>query len=298
MKQFWKYLYSFLVIPLFWASLRLLGLLNRKVRRGIRGRSGLFDSLRAQVQRLASGKRVWFHSSSLGEFEQAKPIIAELKRRHPDVRVIASFFSPSGYEHSKKYPLADVITYLPFDTQRSAREFIDIIRPHAAVMVRYDVWPNHIWELERRRIPALIANATMRRQTRRRIPVVRGFHHYIYNALTDILTVSCEDAEVFGAFDLTNPTITTIGDTRYDQVSIRSAEAKRRHIIPESILAGKSVIVAGSTWPEDENAVVPAVLRLQEEVSDLLLILVPHEPTLEHIDNLEGNLQDSVLMGI
>ena len=114
--------------------------------------------------------------------------------------VIASFFSPSGYEHSRKYPLADVITYIPFDTGKGARRFLDLIRPDIAVMVRYDIWPNHIWELQRRRIPTLLANATMRRQTKRLLPLARSFHRYVYDAIDDILTVAESDMETFKKF--------------------------------------------------------------------------------------------------
>jgi 3-deoxy-D-manno-octulosonic-acid transferase len=291
MNRFWKYVYGVGVIPVLWGLLQALAFVSSKVRRGIEGRKNLFASLREQTQRLPPGKRVWFHSSSMGEFEQAKPIIAALKQRHPDVRVIASFFSPSGYEHSKKYQLADVITYLPFDTRRNAREFIDIIRPDAAVMVRYDVWPNHIWELERHHIPVLIANATMRRHTKRRLPLARSFHHHLYNAFTDILTVSREDEDVFSFFDLDKPTIAAIGDTRYDQVNARSLDARKRHIIPAGVMPTRNVIVAGSTWPEDESVLFPAIAQLQKDFPDLLVMLVPHEPTIEHIEDLEQQLR-------
>jgi 3-deoxy-D-manno-octulosonic-acid transferase len=291
MKQVWRLLYSILVIPAMWTTLRVVGLFHRKIRRGIQGRDGLFESLELQMRGLRPGRHVWFHSSSMGEFEQAKPIIAALKERHPDVRVIASFFSPSGYEHSRKSALADVVTYLPFDTEAGASTFIDIVKPDAAVMVRYDVWPNHIWELERRNIPTLIANATMRRQTKRRIPGVRSFHHHVYNALTDILTVSREDAEVFSMFHLCRPAVQAIGDTRYDQVTSRSLEARKRQIIPGSILKNKHVIVAGSTWPEDETVLVPALLRLLHGIPGLLAVVVPHEPTVEHLENLEQEIQ-------
>lgn len=290
MRQFWKSVYDVLVIPLMWAVLRLSGLFNGKVRRGIAGRHDLFDALDQQLKRLPPGKRVWFHSSSMGEFEQAKPIIATLKQRYPGVCVIASFFSPSGYEHSRKYPLADVITYLPFDTSAGARRFIDQVQPDVAVLVRYDVWPNHIWELERRRIPILIANATMRRQTKRRIPVVRSFHYHVYNAITEILTVSRDDAEVFATFGLDHPKILPIGDTRYDQVCARSEEAKRRHIMPAAVVRNKRVIVAGSTWSEDDDVLVPAFRSLLEKVPNLLIVLVPHEPSVEHLEDLEQQL--------
>jgi 3-deoxy-D-manno-octulosonic-acid transferase len=288
MRQFWVFLYRFLVLPALWVVLQSMGLVSRKIRRGIAGRHGLFQSLQQQVDRLPASKRVWFHSSSLGEFEQAKPIIAELKRRHPDLRVIASFFSPSGYEHSKRYHLADVVTYLPFDTRTRAMRFLDLIRPDIAVMVRYDVWPNHIWELQRRGIPTMLANATMRRQTKRRFPLVRTFHHYVYDAIDDIMTVSETDVESFRMFSLHHPQLQAIGDTRYDQVSYRSLEAKKRHIIQPGIVAGKMVIVVGSSWSEDEEVVIPAFLRLQESLSNLLLIVVPHEPTIDHIEELEA----------
>jgi 3-deoxy-D-manno-octulosonic-acid transferase len=290
MQRFWQFLYSALTIPLLWIVLQTLGLFNAKVRRGIAGRKLLFEDLERQVKTLGPGKRVWFHSSSMGEFEQAKPVIAALKSRSPGVQIIVSFYSPSGYEHSRKYPHAGVITYLPFDTRAGAQRFLDLIRPDVAVMVRYDIWPNHIWELQRRGIPIMIANATMRRQTRRRIPFVRNFHHYVYNAIDNILTVSQLDVEAFGYYALHHPRIEAIGDTRYDQVRLRSAEARKHTIIPPGMLKDKRVVVIGSSWPEDEAVILPALFRLQESMENLLFIIVPHEPALEHIEDLERDL--------
>jgi 3-deoxy-D-manno-octulosonic-acid transferase len=290
MHTIWRFLYNAIFIPPFWATLHVLGLFNRKVARGIAGRKTLFADLEKTMAAMAPGPRVWVHASSMGEFEQAKPIIAALKARHPGVRVIASFFSPSGYEHSRKYTLADAIVYIPFDSPGGARRFIRLIRPDVAVMVRYDIWPNHIWELRARSIPVIIANATMSRRTLRRLPLLRSMHQSVYNSIDSILTVAESDVAAFHTFHLERPTITAIGDTRYDQVAIRSAEARRRHIVPPAVVAGKKVIVAGSTWPEDEEVLLPAFLGLREERSDLLLILTPHEPTLEHIEGIERDL--------
>lgn len=290
MNSFWKACYNFCILPLLWGVIRLLGLVRAKVRRGIRARSGLFTALRRELDALRPGKRVWFHASSMGEFEQAKPIIASLKERYADIRIIVTFFSPSGYENSRRYQLADVISYIPFDTASNARRFVEMVRPDCAVIIRYDVWPNHLWELERRGIPVLMANATMRMNSKRRIPVVRNFHHHVYNALQHILTVSEADATAFGVFKLTRPKVEAIGDTRYDQVSIRSREASKRHVLAESIVAGKSVLVAGSSWPEDEEVFLPVVLKLQESISNLLTIVVPHEPSLDHLEELEARL--------
>ncbi len=291
MRRLWEFFYDLLVIPFLWLMLRTLGLFSSKIKRGIEGRTNLFEDLARKVAGLPAGKRVWFHSSSMGEFEQAKPIIAALKHRYPGIVVIASFFSPSGYEHSKKYPLADVITYVPFDTGKGARRFLDLIRPDIAVMVRYDVWPHLIWELQRRQIPTLLANATMRRQTKRLLPLARSFHRYVYDAIDDILTVAESDMETFKKFRLTHPSISVVGDTRYDQVCIRSTEARKRHLVPPAITAGKKVIVVGSSWPEDEEVVIPVFLRLQASMENVLLIIVPHEPSVEHLEDLERELE-------
>ncbi|HLF20021.1 MAG TPA: glycosyltransferase N-terminal domain-containing protein, partial [Bacteroidota bacterium] len=155
-------------------------------------------------------RRVWFHSSSMGEFEQAKPIIAALRRRHKDIDIIVTFFSPSGYDHSKNYKLANLISYIPFDTASNAKRFLDMIEPTVAVMVRYDVWPNHMWELRNRNIPTFIANATLRKSSLRRIFPLSNFHRYVYDGLRSILTVSEDDAEAFRSFGLTNPHIQSI----------------------------------------------------------------------------------------
>jgi len=287
---YWRFFYSYVLIPLIWLLFQGKGLFNEKVRRGIRSRRGLFTALEHSSKKVPPGKRVWFHSSSMGEFEQAKPIIAELKRRYPELRVIVTFFSPSGFEHGRKYPLADLVSYLPFDSRANARRFVRIVRPDVAVLVRYDVWPNHIWELQRQRIPVLIANATMRRRTPRRLPGVRSFHRAVYNAIDEILTVSETDAETFGLFSLTHPRIQPIGDTRFDQVTARSQEARKRHLIPDHILDGRKVLVAGSCWPEDEAELIPALVRLNETMQNVLLVHVPHEPTPNHLEELESDL--------
>src|SRR5208283_251981 len=144
----WRLFYNGMVIPIGWIGFHLWGLVDKKAKRGIRGRRGLFTRLEHQVAKLPPNKkRIWFHSSSMGEFEQAKPIIAELKKRRPDIQVIVSFFSPSGYEHSQSYKLAGIITYIPFDSSSNAKRFVQMITPSAAVIVRYDLWPNHVWAL-------------------------------------------------------------------------------------------------------------------------------------------------------
>ena len=287
MQQFWFLFYNSVVIPVFWLLVQLGALFNPKIRRGLRGRQGLLDRLEGEVKQLKGRRRFWFHSSSMGEFEQAKPIIAELRRRYDDIDIIVSFFSPSGYEHSSNYKLADLITYIPLDTVKNARRFLDLIQPSIAIMVRYDIWPNHVWELHRRGVPIVIANATLSRRSSRHYPFLKSFHQNVYEQITYILTVSQADVDAFQNFGLKNPEIHAIGETRYDQVWQRSLEAKTRHLIPAGLLRRKKVFVVGSSWDEDEAVLLPAFRRVAQHDSSALMILVPHEPTLSTLDRLE-----------
>jgi 3-deoxy-D-manno-octulosonic-acid transferase len=294
MQILWNIFYNYCFVPVFWLLLQAAALFNNKIRRGVRGRDQLFERLELDVQKLTSKRRVWFHSSSMGEFEQAKPIIAALKKKYVDINIIVTFFSPSGYDHTKNYKLADIITYIPFDTKANAKRFVDLIQPTAAVFVRYDVWPNHLWALRERDIPAFIANATMRKDSSRFYPGLKNFHHHLYNALASILTVSQSDVEAFKLFNLDHPTLEAIGETRYDQVWQRSAEAKQKHLIPPGVLKGKKVLLAGSIWPEDEEVLMPAVKKILEYDKKALIILVPHEPTEEALDAIEKELNSHI----
>lgn len=291
----WRFLYRFLIFPIGWIVFLTAGLFDEKVRRGIRGRKKLFKELNhIRVNRKSSNKRIWFHSSSMGEFEQAKPIITELKKRYPDVEIIVTFFSPSGYEHCRSYKLANFITYIPFDFSGDARKFIECIQPAAAVMVRYDVWPNHLWELNRLGIPTFIANATLRENSPRKFLVIKQFHRQLYDMIDYILTVSQADKKVFESFGLTRPVLEVIGDTRYDQVWQRSVESKSRHLLPTQVIADKKVLVVGSIWQEDEKNLLPAISRLAKDRKQLLVVVVPHEPNLETLERLENELDGHV----
>jgi 3-deoxy-D-manno-octulosonic-acid transferase len=290
MQRFWMMVYNVVAIPGFWLFFRIGALFRAKVRRGIEGRKGLLDRLERDIRHLKRKRRIWFHSSSLGEFEQAKPIIAALRKSATDADIIVTFFSPSGYEHARNYKLADLITYIPFDTAANAKRFLDLARPDAAIMVRYDIWPNHIWELARRKVPALIANATLRASSMRLRWPFRSFHRHVYASLTSILAVSDHDLESFRRFGLTDTELAVVGETRYDQVLQRSEEARTRHVIPRPLLRRRRVFVVGSSWEEDEDVVLPAFRRIARTDPQALMILVPHEPTIETLERLEVRL--------
>ncbi|PLX32640.1 MAG: 3-deoxy-D-manno-octulosonic acid transferase [Ignavibacteria bacterium] len=290
----WPILYNIFVLPVLWTAFRVLWLFNRKVRRGLRGRTTSMQRLRVFIRNNPGRQRLWVHASSMGEFEQAKPIIEELRRRMPDLVVVASFFSPSGYENNLRYREIDAVVYIPFDSPGNADAFLELLQPTACVYIRYDVWPNHVWACRKRGIPVMLANATMRDSSGRLKPIVRSFHRAVYNAMDVILTVSEHDADNFRSLRLSRPMIAAVGDTRYDRVSGKAAQSRKRMPMPEQLLEGKRTLVVGSSWPEDEEVLLPALFKLLKHAPDLQCIIVPHEPTIDHLEFLEYKLADEV----
>jgi 3-deoxy-D-manno-octulosonic-acid transferase len=167
-----------------YADLRFAGLFNKKIRTGILGRKRVYEELILNAISINKNKKlIWFHSSSLGEFEQAKPIIEKLKQEK-NVNVLITFFSPSGYENSKKYPFADLISYIPFDTKSNAEKFLSITNPTLAVIMRYDVWPNMITSLKNKKIPIYLVDATLRSNSPRKYPLLKSFHKILFGSLS------------------------------------------------------------------------------------------------------------------
>ncbi len=226
----------------------------------------------------------------MGEFEQAKPIISALKAKRPDVMVAVTFFSPSGYEHSQSYREADLIAYLPFDSGANARRFVELLKPSAAVIMRYDLWPNHVWALRAAGIPAILANATMRTGGFRNFPLFSGYHRELYDALTAILTVTDGDRDTCLGYGVRRVVVETAGDTRYDQVARRCEESRKKRYFPEEMMRGKTVVVIGSSWEADERLLLPVFAEYCAARPDLLVVLVPHEPTPEHLEQLESRM--------
>ena len=287
----WKLLYNLIVLPLLFFIFHIGKFFNNKIRQGIEGRAVLFETLEKKTSLLVKKNTYWFHASSLGEFEQAKPIIASLKEKHPDINIVVTFFSPSGYENSKNYKSADLISYIPFDTPWNVGRFVECICPTVAIILRYDIWPNMIWALHKKNIPILIVNATMDDSSPRHLFLSKQFHSQLYNLFASILTVTESDARAFQRFGLSRPKLRAIGDTRFDQVVKRSLDAKQKQIFAASITHGKKVFVIGQSWGEDEEVLLPVLFKLLRQEPSLLTIIVPHEPTEEHLDQLEDNLE-------
>jgi len=288
MKKFWFLFYNGFIIPPLYIAVRAAGLFNNKVKKGIKGRKRIFEELilnSSSTNKL--NKLIWFHSSSLGEFEQAKPIIEELKKTK-GINILVTFFSPSGYDNSRKYPFADMVSYLPFDTKSNADRFINIVKPDAAVIMRYDIWPNHIWSMKNFNIPTFLVDATMKANSKRKYPFVKNFHKYLFRNISSILTVSQADSDGFKEFGCTDNQVKAVGDTRFDRVYQRSLVARSHNLIREDLFKGKKILVAGSSWESDEEVILSAFSKLAEQDKDVILIIAPHEPTVIHLEKIEN----------
>jgi 3-deoxy-D-manno-octulosonic-acid transferase len=239
-------LYNYLFIPVLFVFFKIAGLFNSKIKQGVADRKNLFEQLAEKSDSIDRNKKlVWVHSASLGEFEQAKPIIEKLKKEY-GVNILVSFFSPSGYRNSIKYPHADVITYLPLDSLKNMKKFVDITKPDILILMRYDIWPNLVKYVNEKNIPSFIVDATMRDKSKRKLPLVKQLHKNIYKNFTKILTVSETDLKSFKDFDLPDDKLRAVGDTRFDRVYQKSLLAKGKKLFVDGFFENKKVFVFGS----------------------------------------------------
>lgn len=288
MKRIWYFFYNISVIPLLKIFFFIAPLFNEKIKMGIKDRRRLFENLIIDLAGLDRRKKMlWFHSASMGEFEQAKPIIQQIKSEK-DVNIIITFFSPSGFRNSQKYPYADVVSYLPFDTAFLSKRFLNLVRPDIAIFMRYDFWPNMLWQLEIKKIPYFIVDATMRSTSKRKLPLAKSFHKYLFGGVARILAVTDEDVNNFRDFEIENSKMKAVGDTRFDRVHQKSLAAKDKKLFKDGFFGNKKVFVFGSSWESDEDVILPATLKIFEYDPDVVLIVVPHEPTVVHLEKLEN----------
>ncbi|MBE2280394.1 MAG: 3-deoxy-D-manno-octulosonic acid transferase, partial [Ignavibacteriaceae bacterium] len=207
------------------------------------------------------------------------------------INIIVSFFSPSGYENSLKYSFADIITYLPIDTKRNVKSFLDLLNPSIIFVVRYDIWPNFILEASKRNIPLFLVDATLRKNSLRRHPLFLSFNKLLFEMFTEIFCISPVDFENFQIFNLKNVDIKIAGDTRYDRVFLKATEAKDKKIFDPGIVANKTVIMAGSSWQDDEQYFFPAMSKLLKNYPGLIFFIVPHEPNIPTLERIENEIK-------
>ncbi len=271
-----------LVIYLYLLGVAIYSRFNAKVRKMWRGEREAFKILREKVD--PNAKYVWFHAASLGEFEQGRPLMEQLRKDHPEYKILLTFFSPSGYEVRKNYEGADIITYLPLDTITNARRFLRTIRPVMAFFIKYEFWYNYLHILKHRGVPVYSVSSIFR-------PEQVFFKWYgrqygrVLNCFTHFFVQNEISKELLAKIGITNTSV--VGDTRFDRVLQIKEAAKQLPIVEAFVKDAPQVFVAGSSWPPDEEIFI----KYFNDHKNWKLIIAPHVIGEEHLKQIEKLLE-------
>ncbi|WP_289024376.1 glycosyltransferase N-terminal domain-containing protein [uncultured Salegentibacter sp.] len=254
---------------------------NEKLKLFTEGRKSVFNELESKIN--PKDDYLWFHAASLGEFEQALPIIEEVKKDFPHFRILITFFSPSGYENKKNHPLADIITYLPLDTRKNAKRFLALVQPKMAFFIKYEIWPNFLSELKKRGVRTLLVSGAFRKNQ----IYFKGYGSFMRKALSNFdhfFVQNKSSMDLLQSIGFNN--ITLSGDTRFDRVS-RQIKHNNKLNFAEEFINNTTCLVAGSTWPEDDEHIIPFINTTSEK---LKVIIAPHEIKEEKLKALEKRI--------
>jgi len=260
-----KVVYQFAVF-LATIILPLIALFSKKTKLFVAGRKETFSKVTA----LKNEKTIWFHAASLGEFEQARPIIEALKKQYKHYKILVTFFSPSGYEVRKNYNLADVVCYLPLDSKANARRFVQEVNPTIAIFIKYEFWPNLLNELKKKEIKTLLVSGILR-ENQLFFKSYGGFMKKSLEAFHHFFVQDAASKELLSSINFTN--VTVAGDTRFDRVSEILEQDNSLDFI-NKFKDNTYTIVAGSTWKEDEALLVDYINTSATE--DEKFIIAPH----------------------
>ena len=252
---------------------------NDKVRKMWKGERKAVSILKAQVDPQA--KYVWFHAASLGEFEQGRPLMELLRHRHPEYKILLTFFSPSGYEVRKNYSGADIITYLPIDTVTNARRFLRAVRPEMAFFIKYEFWYNYLHILKHRNVPTYSVSSIFRRDQVFFKPYGKQYSK-VLKCFTRFFVQNEESRRLLAAIGIKQ--VDVMGDTRFDRV-LQIKQASKQLPLVEAFVGNGStnkVFVAGSSWLPDEQVFIPFF----NQHKDWKLIIAPHVIDDDHLDKI------------
>lgn len=244
---------------------------NPKAEKLRQGQRETFARLREKLGEKRGGeRRIWIHAASLGEFEQGRPIIEHIRREHPEMRVVLTFFSPSGYEIRKNYDGADVVAYLPMDTPKNVRRFLDLAQPDMAIFVKYEFWGNYLEQLKERGVPTYLVSAIFREGQIFFRPYGAEFRKML-KCFTGLYVQDEASQERLKRIGVGAVEVT--GDTRFDRVTAVRAGARRIPAIEAALEGVKHVVVAGSTWSPDEELLATWLAKRP----DVKAVVAPHE---------------------
>jgi len=252
-------------------AIKLASFKKAKAKLWVSGRENWRSIISAKILKLKADKIVWVHCSSYGEFEQGRPVVEAIKKQHPTTKIVLSFFSPSGYEAFKNWDGADIVCYMPLDTKQNAKDFIEIVNPGIAIFIKYEFWLNFLFQLKEKAVPTFLISAMFKPHQ----PFFKwygGIFRKGLSAFTELLIQDENSAKLLETIGVKNYKI--VGDTRFDRV----LEVKQKFApIPqiEGFKASNKLIIAGSTWPKDEDLILTTFFHLIN--SNVKLLLVPHD---------------------
>ncbi len=276
-----QWLYQ-LAVSFYFLLIRLSAPFNSKARQWVQGRKNCWPQLEKQA---AQGKHwLWFHAASLGEFEQGRPLIEALKQKHPEFKILLTFFSPSGYEIRKDYPLADYVSYLPADTPDNAIRLLNTFNPTAAFFIKYEFWYNYLRKIRIKQIPLFYISLKLRPDQYFLKSYGAWFRKQLH-AVTHFFVQDKQTAHLLNDHGFLNVSIA--GDTRFDRVAAIAAKAEKFPAI-EQFIAKHKLIILGSTWPKDEKMLIPIIKKLPH---DYKIIIAPHDVSKSHIRQLSYQLE-------
>ena len=270
-----------LAIYLYLLAVKFVGLFSKKVKLMRKGHKQVFDILRQSIDK--DSQYLWFHAASLGEFEQGRPLIERIRKRYPQYKILLTFFSPSGYEVRKNYEGADVICYLPFDTPRNVRRFLDLARPSMAFFIKYEFWQNYMKGLQRRGIPTYSVSSIFR-PNQVFFRWYGGQYYKVLTRITHFFVQNEESLRLLATRGVTNATV--VGDTRFDRVLEIHQAARQLPLVERFKGDCNKVLVAGSSWQPDEELFIDYFNRHPE----MKLIIAPHVVDENHLAWIESRL--------
>ena len=281
-----KFLYH-LFIAIYPLLAKLLSFNNEKASFWVKGRQSIFSQLEAAFAG-NTAKVVWMHCASLGEFEQGLPIIEQLKLQTPNSKFIITFFSPSGYEVRKNYQGADWLFYLPMDSAKNAKQFYDIVKPSLVLFVKYEFWFYYLHEAKQRQIPLLLVSGIFR-DNQIFFKWYGDFYRHMLGSFSYFFLQNQASADLLASIGITN-NVSVSGDTRFDRVKEIAQEFSPIQLI-ENFIDNEPVIVAGSTWLEDDKE----LQHYAKNHPHIKFIIAPHDVQQSRIDECVGLYKNVVL---
>lgn len=266
--------------------LKIVPLFNHKISLFVKGRKTVFNTLEENIH--TQDKTIWFHSASLGEYEQGLPVMEKIRKQYPNHKIVLTFFSPSGYEIRKNTKAADVVVYLPLDTAGNAKRFIKQVHPEMTFFIKYEYWPNYLKELKKAGTPTYLISGLMRKK-QVFFKWYGGFYRKALKTFTQFFVQDNSSKELLQSIGFHNVSVS--GDTRFDRVS---EILERDNTLPfiEEFKNNKITMVAGSSWPKDESMLIDFI----NSSNNTKFIIAPHNIKAEQIEQLKNSVTKKTVL--